>query len=213
MSGAARAASGGRIARTARTARTGTGRTAASVPPPRTAHRRTGDPPGEAAIGTSTSTSTRQARGPLSSSPSPLAPIPRHTCRTRPSRPRASAALTGRSRPANPALKHRHHKPQPNLDPDPTPGTSIPAAPAPLTAPAPLSTPSLPGYSPTVPFDRTLRIPLQTPRMTLKQTAVVVGIAMVGSTLAGLGASARPGLGATARRGPARRATTRRDPR
>jgi hypothetical protein len=42
-----------------------------------------------------------------------------------------------------------------------------------------------------VPFDRVLRIPLQTPRATLRQAAVVVGIAMVGSTLAGLGATMR----------------------
>jgi hypothetical protein len=53
-------------------------------------------------------------------------------------------------------------------------------------------------YSPTVPFDRTLRIPLQTPRMTLKQSGVVATIALVTATLgaAGIGAGAGAGDGA-----------------
>jgi hypothetical protein len=38
-----------------------------------------------------------------------------------------------------------------------------------------------------VPFDRALRIPLRTPRLTLKRTVVVVSIATVASTLAGVG--------------------------
>jgi hypothetical protein len=49
--------------------------------------------------------------------------------------------------------------------------------------------PSAGGYSPTVPFDRTLRIPLQTPRMTLKQTGVVATIALVTASLGAAGLS------------------------
>ena len=43
------------------------------------------------------------------------------------------------------------------------------------------------GYSATVPFDRALRIPLQTPRMTLTQSGVVATIALVTATLGAVG--------------------------
>jgi hypothetical protein len=45
-----------------------------------------------------------------------------------------------------------------------------------------------------VPFDRTLPIPLQTPRLTLRQTAVLVGMGTIAG-LAGLGSAALTGLG------------------
>jgi hypothetical protein len=40
-------------------------------------------------------------------------------------------------------------------------------------------------------FDRVLRIPLQTSRMTPRATAVVISIATLASTLAALGVAAR----------------------
>ena len=49
------------------------------------------------------------------------------------------------------------------------------------------------GYSATVPFDRALRIPLQTPRLSKQQVAVAVGIAVTGAALVGVGSVGGPG--------------------
>jgi hypothetical protein len=53
-----------------------------------------------------------------------------------------------------------------------------------------------------VPFDRTLRIPLQTPRMTLKQGGVVATIALVTATLGAVGLGAGTGEGGGEASGP-----------
>jgi hypothetical protein len=65
--------------------------------------------------------------------------------------------------------------------------------PAPALEPGPVATPGTGGYSATVPFDRALRIPLQTPRMTLTQSGVVATIALVTATLGAVGLG--PGSG------------------
>jgi hypothetical protein len=51
----------------------------------------------------------------------------------------------------------------------------------PALEPGPVQSPV--GYSATVPFDRALRIPLQTPRLSLDQAAAVVGISLVVATV------------------------------
>jgi hypothetical protein len=51
--------------------------------------------------------------------------------------------------------------------------------------------PSPAAYSVTVPFDRAMRIPLQTPRLSIQQAAVVVGIAVTGAALVSVGLPAR----------------------
>jgi hypothetical protein len=50
---------------------------------------------------------------------------------------------------------------------------------------------SVAGYSATVPFDRALRIPLQTPRLSTQQAAVAVGIAVTGAALVSVGLPTR----------------------
>jgi hypothetical protein len=59
--------------------------------------------------------------------------------------------------------------------------------PGPALEPGPVATQGTAGYSATVPFDRALRIPLQTPRMTLTQSGVVTTIALVTATLGAVG--------------------------
>jgi hypothetical protein len=46
-------------------------------------------------------------------------------------------------------------------------------------------------YSATTPFDRALRIPLQTPRLSTQQAALVVGIAVTGAALVSVGVPGR----------------------
>ncbi|HEY1622240.1 MAG TPA: hypothetical protein VGG16_00420 [Streptosporangiaceae bacterium] len=94
----------------------------------------------------------------------------------------------------------------------PAPAAPAPAAPAPAPAPAPAAPATSPapapapggtsalepgpvqtwsGYSATVPFDRALRIPLQTPRLSTQQAALVIGIAVTGAALVSVGVPGR----------------------
>jgi hypothetical protein len=64
----------------------------------------------------------------------------------------------------------------------PQPGTA--QQPGLALQPGPVSTAAT-GYSPTVPFDRALSIPLQTPRMTLHQTILITTVGLIASVFGG----------------------------
>lgn len=120
----------------------------------------------------------------------PGAPLPsarqvradRNVSQTPPARPTQAQPSAGTAPPAGTT-------PANTAPPAGNPAGGTPGGPA--LQPGPVPSPGATGYSATVPFDRTLRIPLQTPRLTLQRTVVLVGVTMVGSTLAGFGVAAR----------------------
>ena len=97
----------------------------------------------------------------------------------------AAGALTG----AAPAAGQRPASVNPGqVSAGHSPASSGPATRQSAAAlqPGPIPTAAT-GYSATVPFDRALSIPLQTPRMTLHQTILITTVALVASVLGGFG--------------------------
>jgi hypothetical protein len=100
-------------------------------------------------------------------------------------------AMAPRTNPAPPpqptAIQTTQPRPARRLTPAPAPPTA-PAMP-PALEPGPVQSPA--GYSATVPFDRALRIPLQTPRLSTQQAALIIGIAVTGAALVSVGVPGR----------------------
>jgi hypothetical protein len=119
----------------------------------------------------------------------PAAPAP-------PAAPAIAAPPAPAPPPSNQAHQPSSHTHQPTSTstsaPKPSAAGAAPAPAqesAPALEPGPVQSPT--GYSVTTPFDRALRIPLRTPRLSTEQAALVIGIAVTGAALVSVGVPGR----------------------